>query len=120
MLRILTAILVLAPVSALAQEVPVEAQMDLWCGTAFELMTRDAPADATPEKLAAAKTYADGGSFLVSRALPIYLESGYSDAALEDYRENLAEAVGRVVNGTVRAGEEPAYSFQDCSALIGQ
>lgn len=94
--------------------------MDLWCGTAFELMTRDAPADATPEKLAAAKVYADGGAYLVSRALPIYLESGYTNETLEDFRADLAEAVGRAVNGTTRVGEEPAYSFQDCSALIGQ
>jgi hypothetical protein len=120
MLRIIAVLLMLAPAAALAQEVPAEAQMDLWCGTAFTLMTRDAPADATAEKLAAAKVYADGGAFLVSRALPIYLESGYSDAALESLRADLEAAVGRVVNGTVRAGEELAYSFQDCSALIGQ
>ena len=43
----------------------VESQMDMWCGTAFELMTRDAPADATPEKLASAKVYADGGQLLL-------------------------------------------------------
>lgn len=122
MLRItvLVLTLVLAPAAAFAQEVPAEAQMDLWCGTAFELMTRDAPADATPEKLAAAKVYADGGALLVNRALPIYLESGYSDAALADLRADLEAAVGRVVNGSTRSGEEPAFSFQDCSALIGQ
>ena len=120
MLRITVFLLVLAPVAAFAQEVPAEAQMDLWCGTAFELMTRDAPADATPEKLAAAKVYADGGALLINRALPIYLESGYSDAALADYRSDLEAAVGRVVNGSTRSGEEPTYSFQDCSALIGQ
>ena len=46
MLRItvLVLTLVVAPAAAFAQEVPAEAQMDLWCGTAFELMTRDAPA----------------------------------------------------------------------------
>ena len=120
MLRILVAILMLAPTTALAQEVPAEAQMDLWCGTAFELMTREAPADATPEKLAAAKVYADGGAYLVSRALPVYLESGYTNETLDSFRAGLEDAVGRIVNGAARSGEEPAYSFQDCSALIGQ
>ncbi len=110
----------LLPVAALAQEVPAEAQMDMWCGTAFELMTRDAPADATPEKLASGKVYADGGALLLQRAIPIYLEAGYTDDALADYRGDLEDSIGRVVNGTGRASDDAAYSFQDCSALIGQ
>jgi hypothetical protein len=110
----------LLPAMAMAQEVPAEAQMDMWCGTAFELMTRDAPADATPEKLAAAKVYADGGQLLLQRAIPIYLEAGYTDEALADYRDDLEASIGRVVNGSTRATDDAAYSFQDCSALIGQ
>ena len=110
----------LLPAMAMAQEVPAEAQMDMWCGTAFELMTRDAPADATPEKLASAKVYADGGQLLLQRAIPIYLEAGYTDEALADYRDDLEASIGRVVNGSTRATDDAAYSFQDCSALIGQ
>jgi hypothetical protein len=114
------AALALLPIVAMAQEVPAEAQMDMWCGTAFELMTRDAPADATPEKLASAKVYADGGALLLQRAIPIYLEAGYTDEGLADYRSDLEDSIGRVVNGTGRASDDAAYSFQDCSALIGQ
>ena len=114
------AALALLPFAALAQEVPGEAQMDMWCGTAFELMTRDAPADATPEKLASAKVYADGGALLLQRAIPIYLESGYTDEALAKYRGDLEDSIGRVVNGSARASDDAAFSFQDCSALIGQ
>jgi hypothetical protein len=110
----------LLPLAAMAQEVPSEAQMDMWCGTAFELMTRDAPADATPEKLASAKVYADGGQLLLQRAIPIYLEAGYTDEALADYRQDLENSIGRVVNGSARANDDAAFSFQDCSALIGQ
>ena len=110
----------LAPCVALAQDVPVEAQMDMWCGTAFELMTRDAPADATPEKLASAKVYADGAALLLQRAIPLYLESGYTDEALANYRSDLEDSIGRVVNGSARASDDTAFSFQDCSALIGQ
>lgn len=112
--------LVLLPVAAMAQQVPEEAQMDLWCGTAFELMTRDTPPDARGQKLAATEAFAEGGKRLIDRALPIFLESGYSDSALADYRAKLEDSVGRIVNGSARAGEEAAYSFQDCSALIGQ
>jgi len=120
MQRFLVFALVLLPVAAHAQEVPAEAQMDMWCGTAFELMTRDAPADATEEKLAAAAVFQQGGQALIDRAIPIYLESGYSDEALAEYRSRLEDSVSRIVNGSARVGEEPAYSFQDCSALIGQ
>jgi len=110
----------LMPFAAIAQEVPAEARMDMWCGTAFLLMTRDAPADATPEKIASAKVYADGGQRLIDRAIPIYLETGYSDQALADFRADLEDSIGRIVNGSARATDETAFSFQDCSALIGQ
>ncbi|MDB5541732.1 MAG: hypothetical protein JWQ89_3459 [Devosia sp.] len=124
MLRVLViAPLILAlalPLPAEAQEVPPEARMDLWCGIALDLMTRDPPADATPEKVAAAKVYSDGAQLLVQRAIPIYLESGYTDEALAAYRADLEDSIGRIVNGAARSGDESAYSFQDCSALIGQ
>ena len=57
---------------------------------------------------------------LLQRAIPIYLEAGYTDEALADYRSDLEDSIGRVVNGTGRASDGAAYSFQDCSALIGQ
>lgn len=120
MLRVLALAAMLLPVAATAQEVPTEAVMDLWCGTAFDLMTSDAAADASLEKLASARLYAEGGQRLIQRAIPIYLESGYSDAALAELRAELESEVARVVNGSGRAGEDVAYSFQDCSALIGQ
>lgn len=109
----------LVPTIAVAQEVPAQAEMDLWCGTAFEVMTKDAPADATPEKLAAADVYAQGAQRLIDRALPIYLESGYDDAQLAALRTQLEHDIGEAINEA--PGEDgPKYSFQDCSALIGQ
>ena len=124
MLRILPVLVLLLPVVAVAQEVPLEAERDLWCGTALKLMTRDMPADITPEKQAAANVYAEGGQRLIDRAIPIYLESGYAPEALESLRARLEGQVGRVVNGTgggTNAGSNDApYTFQDCSALIGQ
>jgi len=108
------------PGAALAQEVPAEAERDLWCGTAFELLVADEPADASGEKLAAAKPYEEGAKRLVMRALPIYLESGFSDAALATYRSKLEASVSRVVNGGGWNDGDQSPSFEDCKALLGQ
>lgn len=121
MLRPLAA-LALSLVSAtasMAQEVPQQAQMDMWCGTALVLMAGEAPADAGPENLAEAGSYAEGGQRLIDRAIPIFLESGYTDAALTSLRARLEADVDRAINGTGNAMEDADYSFQDCSALIG-
>jgi len=120
MRSLLALLLIIAPVAAFAQEVPAEAERDLWCGTAFELLVADEPADASAEKLAAAKPYEDGAKLLIQRALPIYLESGYSDAALLTYRQKLEASVSRVINGGSWNDSEQAPSFEDCKALLGQ
>jgi hypothetical protein len=102
--------------AAMAQDVPAEAERDLWCGTAFELMVADEPAEASP----AAEPYREGARHLVQRALPIYLESGISDAALASYREKLDVTVARVVNGGGWSDGDHSPSFEDCKALLGQ
>ncbi len=112
--------LILLPGVALGQEVPPEAERDLWCGTAFELMVADEPADASAEKLDAARPFREGAERLIQRALPIYLESGFSDAALETYREKLHASVSRVVNGGGWGDGDQWPSFEDCKALLGQ
>lgn len=112
--------ILLLPGTALAQEVPPEAERDLWCGTAFELMVADEPADASSEKLAAATPYQEGAKRLIQRALPIYLESGYSDAALASYRQRLEARVSGVINGGGWDDGEQSPSFEDCKALLGQ
>jgi hypothetical protein len=120
MLKFLPVLLLLLPVVAVAQEVPLEAERDLWCGTALKLMTRDVPADITPEKQAAASVYAEGGQRLIDRAIPIYLESGYAPEVLDSFRARLETQVGRVVNGSDGGSDDAPYTFQDCAALIGQ
>lgn len=120
MRHLLALFLVLAPTAVLAQDVPAEAERDLWCGTAFELLVADEPADASPEKLAAAKPYEEGAKRLIQRALPIYLESGFSDAALLTYRQKLEASVSRVVNGGGWNDGDQSPSFEDCRALLGQ
>jgi hypothetical protein len=103
--------------AATAQEAPASARMDLWCGTAFKVMTTGAPAGATPEQTAAAKTYADAGARLIDRAVPVYLESGYTDDALAELRDEIEKTVRAGLDGTGDP-EPPAYSFEDCASLI--
>lgn len=111
--------LLLLPTLAIAQEVPEDAQKDLWCGTAFKLLTIDSPADATAEQVAAAKVFSEAGDNLIKRALPIYLEQGYSDEALAALRTQLEAEIKPIVTGGP-AGGKPKYSFEDCQALIGK
>jgi hypothetical protein len=67
-----------------------------------------------------AEPYAEGARRLIQRALPIYLESGYSDAALLAYRQKLEASVSRVINGGGWSDGDQSPSFEDCKALLGQ
>lgn len=113
-------LLIVSLAPARAQEIPQQALMDMWCGTAFVMMAGAAPSDATAEQLAEAGSYAEGGKRLIDRAIPIFLESGYTDSALASFRARLEADVDRSINGGGSAMEDADYSFQDCSALIGQ
>ena len=117
---LLIALCLLLPVAAIAQDVPQDAERDLWCGTAFDLLVRDLPGDATLTEVAAADYFAEGGQRLIDRAIPIYLESGYSDPALATYRETLEGRIGRLFASGGRSLEDAPHSFEDCVALIGQ
>ncbi len=112
--------LALAAAPVLAQDivgdVPADAQKDLWCGTAFGLMLKEAPAEKGGDQTGLKDAFKAGSAGLIERALPIYLESGYSNETLEAFRLKLEGEVSRTING----GETGPYTFQDCSALIGQ
>jgi hypothetical protein len=116
----LVVVLALAAAPVLAQDivgdVPADAQKDLWCGTAFELMLKEAPAEKSVDKTGLKDAFKTGSAALIERALPIYLENGYTNETLEAFRLKLEGEVSRTING----GETGPYTFQDCSALIGQ
>lgn len=97
-------------------EVPADAQKDLWCGTAFALMLKEAPAEKSGDKTGLKEAFRTGSQQLVERALPIYLESGYTNETLDAFRQKLEGEVSRTIDG----GAPGPYTFQDCSALIGQ
>jgi hypothetical protein len=107
-----------APVLAqdIAGDVPEDAQKDLWCGTAFGLMLKEAPAEKSGDKTGLKDAFKAGSTALIDRALPIYLESGYTNETLDAFRLKLEAEVSRTIDG----GAPGPYTFQDCSALIGQ
>lgn len=114
---LLLAILVLvAAGSALAQDVPQEAQKDLWCGLAFTIVAADAPSDATEDQKVLIQQFADGGVSLIGKAKAAHLENGYTDETFAAYVETLKADVTSQVNA---ADKSTPYSFEECSALLG-
>ena len=101
--------------AAFAQEVPEAAEMDLWCGLAFTIVSEDAPGDVTPDQQAIIDRFAAGGRQLTDRAKAVYLESGYTEQSLNAHLDTLRAEVTTQVDST----EVPApYSFEECSALL--
>lgn len=100
---------------AAGQEMAEDVAKDLWCGLAFSHVAADAPGDATEEQKALAARFAEGGKMLTDRARAALLESGYSDEALEAHIDGLSAEVIAAVD---RASSAPAYSFEECAALI--
>lgn len=102
----------LLPTSALAQQIPEAAQMDLWCGLAFTVLAEDAPDEAPAELVA---RFAEAGKALTDRASAAYLENGFSEQALVARRETiLAEARSQLDSAELA----DTYSFEECSALL--
>lgn len=112
----LAALAALLPATlAHAQSLPSETDRDLWCGLAFTVMAEEAPADASPDQKALAETFAAGGTMLTDRASAILLENGYSDERLAAHLARVRAQVEREVNTTAAT---PAYSYEECRALL--
>lgn len=102
--------------SVFAQDVPQEAQKDLWCGLAFGIVAADAPSDATEDQKVLIKQFADGGQSLVDKARAAHLENGYTEETFAVYVETLKADVTAQVTAT----DKPTpFSFEECSALLG-
>jgi hypothetical protein len=112
-------LLLVLTLPAAAQPLPAGAERDLWCGIAFDVMTRDAPADTTDEKRAAAAAYVDGGRRLRDRAELALLESGWTEETVSGFAARLDTEVVRSINESADR-YPPRFTFQECSALIGQ
>ena len=104
--------------SALGQDIPEETSRDFWCGIAFDMASRDIPADAAPEVLTVTTPYKEGAATLLGRAKAIYLESGVTEEAFEALRTETEAEIAAELASTDPA-VEPQFSFEDCAALIG-
>jgi hypothetical protein len=116
-LAVLLAALALAS-PALGQDIPGDTSRDLWCGIAFDMASRDIPADAAPEVLTVTTPYKEGAATLLGRAKAVYLESGFTEEAFEALRAETEAEIATELASTDPA-VEPQYSFEDCAALIG-
>jgi len=106
----------LLPAAALAQEVPEAARKELWCGIAFGIIAAELPADASAENQALAARFAAGSATLVARATAAHLEAGYTEPGFAAYKAAQEEAVAANMSG---AEADYAYSYEDCSTLLG-
>jgi hypothetical protein len=108
--------LLLLTTAALAQDVPEQTSMDLWCGIAFGIVSADAPTDVNAEQQAVIDQFRQGGVDLLAKAKAVHLESGFTE---ESFATQLA-SVTTDVNTQVNASDNSArYTFEACSALIG-
>lgn len=110
-----TLVLTLLVPAAQAQDIPQREQMKLWCGIALGIVTADAPTDATPDQQALIQRFAAGSEQLIAEAREVYAAHGYNATRFDAHVEQLTADVVRQVNAVA---EKPAYSFEDCSALI--
>jgi hypothetical protein len=102
--------------AASGQEVAAESAKDLWCGIAFGVITAEAPADATAEQQQLIQQYTDGGTMLVDRAKTAHIASGFTE---ESFATHVATLTADVTTQVHASGTAAAYSFEECSALIG-
>ncbi|HEV7277827.1 MAG TPA: hypothetical protein VGN80_16225 [Devosiaceae bacterium] len=98
---------------AAAQEPPVAAHKDLWCGLAFDYAAGELPPDATPRQQQVIPHYAAGAAMLLERAEQGYRRAGYGAARFAALREQLR---GEIESGLGTAAAP--YSFQDCDLLL--
>jgi hypothetical protein len=114
-LTVLLPMLLLATPAA-AQQVPESAMKDLWCGLALTIAASEVPADATEEQKASVVPFVEGAEMLVARATGAYLEAGFTAESFALHRAAIEPEIESQITG---GGGDAAYSFEECSALLG-
>ena len=100
---------------AFAQTIGDDVTKQLWCGEAMVVAFSNAPPDATPEQLAQAKVYIDGGNGLIDDATQKHLDAGFTEEQVTKLKTDLVTEVTTVVTGD---GSNAKYTFEDCAALL--
>lgn len=100
---------------AFAQTVSDDVNKQLWCGTALVSAFSNPPEGVTPEQLAEAQIYIDGGNVLVDQATKAHLDAGFTDEQVTTIKADLVKAVNEQVSGD---GSSAQYTFEECVALL--
>ena len=115
----LTLALALAPAllttAALAQTAPVDAEKQLWCGSAFVAAFSNPPPGVPSDQLALAQQYIDQGNGMISAAGQLYLNAGFTEEQLTKVKADLVTEVSAAVNGN---GGNAKFTFEECKALM--
>ena len=102
---------------AFAQTIGDDVTKQLWCGEAMVVAFSNAPPDATPEQLAQAKVYIDGGNGLIDDATQKHLDAGFTEEQVTKLKTDLVAEVTTAVTGD---GSNAKYTFEECAALLPQ
>jgi hypothetical protein len=99
---------------AFAQDVPDEANKQLWCGTAMVAFFSAMPSDQlSPEEQVEAQGYIEGGKSLIDTGAQAALDAGVAQEAVDKLKLDLQTLVMEEING-----DKASYSFEECLALL--
>ncbi|MBI4923915.1 MAG: hypothetical protein HY834_19450 [Devosia nanyangense] len=107
----------LVTTGAMAQTVSDDVTKALWCGTALTIAFSNAPPDATPEQLAEAKIYIDGGNVLIDQSGQAHLDAGFTAEQLTTIKADLVTEITPIVTGEGDPSTAK-FTFEDCVALL--
>jgi hypothetical protein len=102
---------------ALAQSVGDDVTKEMWCGSALIIAFSNPPEGVSPEQLAQAKIYIDGGNKLVADATQKHLDAGFTEEQVTKIKADLVTEVTAAVSGD---GTDAKYTFDQCAALVPQ
>jgi hypothetical protein len=116
----------LSSTSAFAQTVDDATTKQLWCGTALTIYYSNPPEGVSADDLAKAKVFLAATGLMVDEATQKYLNSGFTEEQVTKLKGDLTTQLTVLVTGKDESGASasapastpPAYSFDDCTALL--
>lgn len=130
MMKKLTLALALVPAllstSAFAQTIDDTSAKELWCGTALNIYYSNPPAGVSADDLAKAKVFLAATGDMIDEATQKYLNAGFTEEQVTKLKADLVAQLTVLVTGKDQTGASasapasppPAYSFDDCTALL--
>ncbi len=112
--------------SAFAQTIDDATTKELWCGTALTIYYSNPPAGVSADDLAKAKVFLAATGAMVDDATQKYLNAGFTEEQVTKLKADLTTQLTVLVTGKDATGAsasappttQPAYGFDDCTALL--